>query len=339
MRASNFAGALALIFALSGAARAQEQGGLKPTDGTPPPAPALAPGAPTPAADPVAPPPNTPQAPATADTPTVDGANKDPGGWKGQAPAPPPAGVPQAGDPLSGPAALGGAAAPVAPAPVDPAQEEAERKKNDRIIENNYGTAIKIYEDELKNDGESAENLDHRIQTNEKLIAKYKAALGQANEVKRRQQVELFNRTFYLKQQRDKGAIPDDTFEKLMKSEEKKYNEKTQQARSDIEFYEKEIADAEKRLNDLRAERRIAAATNTTNLAANGKPKQKPKPHTAVVVDTLKSRLQRLSEFEPKHTMDGAPVCEPCMSGTPSAPPAAGAAPTGPPAGAPGGGN
>lgn len=312
MKASNFAASLALLFALSGAAKAQD-GGLRPTDDKG----GNVPGAPAPATDPVAPPPNTPQAPATADTPTVEGGQKDPGGWKQPTPAPAQAGVPEA-DPLT-----------AKPAEVDPAQAEAERKKNDKIIENNYNSAIKTYENVLKNEGESVENLDHRIKTNENLVAKYKKQLAEANEVKRREQVNLFNRTFYLKQQRDKGAIPEDTFDKLMKTEEKKYNEKTTTARSDIDFFTKEIADAEKRLADLRAERRISTVTINSNKAAQGKAKKPPVKQSTRVVNTLKDRLQRLSEFEPKHTMDNAPLCEPCIQTSPMAP-AAPAAEAGP---------
>ncbi|MEZ0227079.1 MAG: hypothetical protein ACAI25_00520 [Planctomycetota bacterium] len=308
MKASKFVYSLALLVALSGVAKAQD-GKLQPTEGGN--APAMVggdnPGAPAPAQDPVAPPPNTPQAPATADTPTVEGQPKDPGGWKQSTPAPAQAGVPEA-DPLA------------KPAEVDPAAAEAEKKKNDKIIEKNYDTAIKIYEGVLKNEGESMENLDHRIGTNEKLIAKYKKALAEANEVKRREQVNLFNRTFYLKQQRDKGAIPEDTFDKLMKTEEKKYNEKTSQARSDIDFYTKEIADAEKRMNDLKTERRISVTSIKATQAANGKKAKPPVKASQKIVNSLKDRLQRLSEFEPKHTMDNAPLCEPCVQTSPGAP-------------------
>jgi hypothetical protein len=305
MKASNFALSLGLLFALSGAARAQDQGNnqnqsdqgtLKPTQPTPP-------------KDPVASPPNTPQAPATADTPTVQGDTpKDPGGWKGAQPAPAPAGVPEA-DPLAG------------KAPVDPQAEEAERKKNDRIIDRNYDEAGKIYDKALATEGESAENLDHRIQVNEKLIADYKGRLAKANAQKRTFQVELYNRTFYLKQQKDKGAIPEDTFDKLMKQEEKKYNEKSAQARSDVEFYEKEIADAEKRLNDLRTERRISTVMTNTKAGVNPNVKKKPPVKQSVaMVNTLKGRMQALSAFEPKNTMDGAPLCDPCMTPAPTAP-------------------
>lgn len=311
MKASNLlrgAASLALLFALSGAAKAQD-GGLRPAE-------------PAPASDPVAPPPNTPQAPATADTPTMEGQPKDPGGWKQQTPPPAQAGVPEA-DPLA-----------QKPAEKTPEELEAERKKNDRVIDNNYNEAIKTYEKVLANEGESVENLDHRIQTNEKLIANYKKKLAEANEMKRREQVQLFNRTFYLKQQRDKGAIPEDTFDKLMKQEEKKYNEKTVQARSDIEFYEKEIGDAEKRLNDLKAERRISVTQMNTNKVVNGgKPKKPPVKPSIRTVNTLKDRLQRLSEFEPKHTMDNAPICEPCIQTAPAAPPAASTPPDAAPAG------
>ncbi len=291
MKASNFALTLALLLGLSGMARAQDQGGLRPADDKG--------GAPQQPQDPVAPPattpPNTPQAPATADTPTVEGPNsKDPGGWKGQTPPPTQAGVPQASEPLA-----------QNPTPVDPAQEEETRRKEGRIIDRNYEEAIKTYEKSLGNEGEQLGDLDHRIQTNEKIVANYKKRLAEANEVKRRQQVELFNRTFYLKQQRDKGAIPEDTFDKLMKQEEKKYNEKTSQARSDVEFFEKEIGDAEKRLNDLRAERRISVV-NTKTLQASSKPKKPPMKPSQRMVTSLKDRLQRLSEFDPKHTMDTA---------------------------------
>jgi hypothetical protein len=305
MKASNFALTLALALSVStsmlgGLARAQDQGGLRPADQAQPQDP-VAPPATT------QPPMNTPQAPSTADTPTVEGPNaKDPGGWKGQTPPPTQAGVPQASEPLA-----------QNPAPqVDPAQAEEQKRKDDRIIDRNYEEAIKTYEKSFS-EGESVGDLDHRIQTNEKMIATYKKRLAEANEVKRRQQVELFNRTFYLKQQRDKGAIPEDTFDKLMKQEEKKYNEKTAQARSDIEFFEKEIGDAEKRLNDLKAERRISVVNQKTTTMANGKPKKPPMKQSARVVSSLTERLKRLSEFDPKHTMDTA-----TLEVGPAAPPA-----------------
>ena len=111
-------------------------------------------------------------------------------------------GAPAGGaDPLAG----GEAAKPAA----DPNAIQNDDPRAGPIIDRNYRTAIQTYDNVLK-DGESTENLDHRISTNEKLVADYKKRLAVSNEAKRRYQVELFNRTFYLKQQKDKGAIPDD---------------------------------------------------------------------------------------------------------------------------------
>src|SRR4051812_47784119 len=98
MKASNFAASLALLFALAGVVKAQD-GGLRPADdkGN---TPVVTGNGPAPSSDPVAPPPNTPQAPATSDTPTVEGQGKDQGGWKTNTPPPAQAGVPEA-DPLA----------------------------------------------------------------------------------------------------------------------------------------------------------------------------------------------------------------------------------------------
>lgn len=300
----NLIGALALACALGVAsvARAQEQpaqpgGGLRPTDG--------APSSPDPVAP--APAPAAPEAP-----PQVEGAPKappaDPGNWKGQAP---PA---QGSDPL---------AAPAAPAaPKDPNYIANDDPRAGRIIDKNYSDAIKVYEGVLKNDGESVENLDHRIESNEKLVANYKKKLNECNEAKRRMQVELFNRTFYLKQQRDKGAIPDDVYEKMVKNEEKKYNDRSASTTSDIAFYEKEIQDAEGRLNGLRAERRIQVTTTKSMMAASGKPKKPPMTASQRLTTSLKDRLSKVWPAETKNPMDGAPVCEECLKpgAAPSAP-------------------
>jgi hypothetical protein len=334
MRASNLLLALTLALALGGAARAQDAtpGGLRPTDK---PADPVAPAAPAGGVgadkpDPIAP----PQAPATPDTPTVEAAPKDPGGWRGQPPAAPaPAGVPQAA-PAGAPTAPAGGADPLAggeavkPA-ADPNVIQNDDPRAGKIIDRNYAAAIKTYDDVLK-DGESTENLDHRISTNEKLVADYKKRLAVSNEAKRRFQVELFNRTFYLKQQKDKGAIPDDVYEKLMKQEQKKYDDKSATTRSDCDFYEKEIADAEKRLAELRAERRVTVVNNRTNFAGKGGIMGKPKPQrkpSEIQIGTLKDRLSKLSTFEPKNTMDSSPLCDECAKAQAPAAPAAPSAP------------
>jgi hypothetical protein len=296
-------GTLSLVFALAlaGTARAQDtNGGLRPTDG--------APATPDPAPPPAPP---APAVPATPDTPPqVESAPKppaDPGNWKG-GPAPAaPAGGAAGADPLAAPAT------PQAP-PKDPNTIDNDDPRAGKIIDRNYSDAIKIYDNVLKNDGESVENLDHRIESNEKLVANYKKKLTDCNDQKRRMQIELFNRTFYLKQQRDKGAIPDDVYERLIKQEEKKYADRSAQTTSDIQFYEKEIQDAEGRLSTLRAERRVQVTTFKSNQIAKGpngkKPPMKASQRTIL---SLQERLQKLSAFETKNPMDSGPVCDECL--------------------------
>jgi len=304
------ASSLALALALAGASRAQAQDNKPATDPAAVPAPAegAAPAAPAPAVPP-------------ADAP------KDPGGWKG---APAPSGQ----DPLANPGTPPAAPAPATPAaPADPNLIPNDDPRSGRIIDKNYNEALKTYDNVLKNDGESVEDLDHRISVNEKLIADYKKKLADSNETKRRLQIELMNRTFYLKQQKDKGAIPEDTYNNLILKEDKNYKTKTANANSDIEFLTKEIADAEKRLQDLRAERRIRVTTTKTNFAAKGPGARKPPvPRSTQLVTSLKDRLQKLVPYEPRYPMDNAPVCEECLRpggggvGGPSAGPPAPAA-------------
>jgi hypothetical protein len=313
---------LALVFVLGlGAPTFAQDKPLAPTGEAPM---GGAPAGEAPAADPAAPV-APPQVPATPDTPTVEGSPKDPGGWKGQQQ---PAGTtPQAGVPET-------AADPLAAGNTPPAKEvdPAEQAKNNRIIDNNYNAAMKTYEDVLNNEGEPVQGLDHRIKTNENLIADYKKKLAATNEQKRRLQVELFNRTFYLKQQRDKGAIPEDVYEKLMKQEEKKYQTKSANVTSDAQFLEKEIGDAEKRLTELRAERRVHVTAQNTTKAVKGGPGGKakaPQKASEKLIGGLKGRLQKLNAFETKRLMDGYSVCEQCLAPH---------APGGPHGGAPEGG-
>jgi hypothetical protein len=293
--------AFAIALALAAPAFAQDAkgGALRPVADDPAPAPAPAPAESLP----------PPAAPAPADAPAPAA---DPGAWRGQPAAPAPA-APAPAAPANGADPLAQPQAPAAPAPAkDPNEIGPDDPRAAKIIEKNLTDAENTYTGVLAEDG-AVDNLDHRIASNEKMAADYKSKLAGISNERRKIQVELYNRTFYLKQQRDRGAIPEDVFNRLVKQEEKKFSEKSSRLKSDVDFYEKEIADAEKRLVDLRAERKLKVGlVSPKKKGAVGKNgKAAPKTGSSLVM-SLKDRLEKLSAFRTRNTMDG-PVCEACL--------------------------
>lgn len=237
---------------------------------------------------------------------------RDIGGWLGDEGAPEPAapapGARPADDPLAPAPAPRAAPAPAplepepaAPAPLDPAEERRRAKQ----IDKNYGDALSIYES-LDDPSRQLDALERRIKNNERLVADYRRRLGQAQEQRRELQVELFNRTFYLRQQRERGQVPEDAYARLIQQEERRYEERSLEHKENLEAWTRELREAEARLEALRAERRMFDVMNPRpRKAAAAAQAPAPKPGERLI-GTLEERLRRLDRFETRHPLAGA---------------------------------
>lgn len=236
---------------------------------------------------------------------------KDLGGWLGEekqpaAPAPVLEGggaaPAQGGDPL----APGAAPAPAAAAePVDPAKAAEEERKRGRTIDGNYKRALDVYED-MGQPHHALASLDKRIANNERIVRDYSERLAKSGDERRRLQVELFNRTYYLRQQQEKGQIDQPTFDRLIAKEEREYEQRVVNLKSDIKSWQKEVAEAQKRLETLRNERRLLVASlprEGRKLRGDPTAKAKPRPGQKLL-STLDAQLRQLEKFEPRNTMD-----------------------------------
>lgn len=241
---------------------------------------------------------------------------KDLGGWLGEdkqpaAPAPvleggaAPAPA-QGGDPLApGAAPAAGEAAPAPAEPVDPAKAAEDERKRGRTIDGNYKRALDVYED-MGQPHHALASLDKRIANNERIVRDYSERLAKSGDERRRLQVELFNRTYYLRQQQEKGQIDQPTFDRLIAKEEREYEQRVVNLKSDIKSWQKEVAEAQKRLETLRNERRLLVASlPREGRKLRGDPSAKPKPRPGQkLLSTLDAQLRQLEKFEPRNTMD-----------------------------------
>lgn len=232
---------------------------------------------------------------------------KDLGGWLGEnGGAAPPA---EDADPLLPPAAAPTApeAAP-APAvtetpPVDPLAE----KKRNRQIDNNYQKALDTYDD-MTQPHHKIEALKRRIANNEKIVRDYGARLAGSGDERRRLQVELFNRTFYLKQQLEKGQIDQAGFDKMIAKEEREYEARVKNLKGELDACRREKDEAEKRLVQLQGElRMLQAALPRAGRQLRGDKKaaaaKAPRPGERLL-SGLDNQLRALERFSPYHTMD-----------------------------------
>lgn len=232
---------------------------------------------------------------------------KDLGGWLGEQPATPPA--EGATDPLLPPPAAPAAPEAGAPAPavtetppVDPLAE----KKRGRQIDANYDKALKTYED-ITQPHHKIEALKRRIANNEKIVRDYSARLATSGDERRRLQVELFNRTFYLKQQLEKGQIDQAGFDKTIAKEEREYEQRVKNLKSDIESWRREVSEAERRLVQMQGELRMLQAAlpraGRTLRGDKSAAAKAPRPGERLL-SGLDNQLRALEKFSPTHTMD-----------------------------------
>ncbi|MCO5166577.1 MAG: hypothetical protein M9894_09455 [Planctomycetes bacterium] len=240
---------------------------------------------------------------------------RDIGGWLGED-APLPGARPAAPAPAAPPAPAGGGAvgaedplaAPPAPAPEDPEKARQEARRRDRQISRNYQQAIEIYEDMDAPDHQIAA-LDRRIANNERLVADYRRRLGEGQQQRRNMQVDLFNRTFFLRQQRERGQITQEVFDKLIRQEERKYEEDSAGLKANLEAWHRELKQAEARLESMKAERRMLEASRPRTAVRRGQqqggaPVPAPKPGERLI-GTLEERLRQLERFNTRSTMEG----------------------------------
>ncbi len=245
--------------------------------------------------------------------PVDGGAPRDPGGWAGDEqpaqPAPAPDGAAPAGsDPLAPGAtpapAPTDAGEPAAPAPVDP----EEQRRRGRQIDKNYKAALDIYED-MDDPRHGVEMLERRIANNEKIVAEYRKRLAQSQEQRRTLQVDLFNRMFYLRQQKERGQLNQEAYDRLARQEERNYEERVSALKGEIEACQRELSQAQERLDALRAEKRMVdAMMSKSGRRGSGSaakaPVPAPKPGERVLT-ALEERLRQLDKFEVRSTMGG----------------------------------
>ena len=197
----------------------------------------------------------------------------------------------------------------VAPAPepvTGPVKQDeltpAERKKRGRLIDRNYSDAQKTYGEVLAMD--PTRPLERRIKNNERIVTDFRARIARATKTRRQAQVDLYNRTFFLKAQLDKKQVTADVYDKLILAEEEKFKRSEANYKMNVVAWQKEVDEALTRLKDLRAKHRLLEAQRP----------RRPKPRRAKggsapghqgsqLVGTLRQRLARLGQFRRRHTM------------------------------------
>lgn len=204
-----------------------------------------------------------------------------------------------------------GAPAPAPEPTTAPLQEDdltpAERRKRARQIDRNYNDAQKTYNEVLSKDPTGP--LERRIKNNERIVSEFQGRIQSATTQRRQSQVDLYNRTFFLKQQLDKKQITPDVYDRLIREEEQKFQTAEANYKVNVVAWQKEVDVAQARLKDLRAQHRLLEAQKPRR----PKPRRKrgggeagPQgPQGSALVGTLRSRLQRLGKFRRRHTMVG----------------------------------
>ena len=200
---------------------------------------------------------------------------------------------------------------PLAPdkAPPAPPAEEmtpAEKKKRERTIDKNYSDAQKTYQEILTADPVSP--LERRIKNNERIVGEYTGRIRNAAQTRRQGQVELYNRTFYLKQQLDKKQITPEVYRKLIAEQEAKFQQLNDTSKRNLAAWQKEVDEARKRLEDLRAQKRLLEAQRPRERRTRKRKGAKGGeggPAKPQLFGRLRTRLDRLAKYETRHTMDG----------------------------------
>lgn len=202
-----------------------------------------------------------------------------------------------------------GAPAPAPEPTTSPVKEDeltpAERKKRGRLIDRNYSDAQRTYNEVLAKD--PTKPLERRIKNNEKIVTEFQGRIANATNSRRQAQVDLYNRTFFLKQQLDKKQITADVYDRLIREEEQKFQTSEANYKVNVVAWQKEVDQAQARLKSLRAQHRLLEAQKPRRAqprrqrrgdAATG-------PQGSALVGTLRQRLARLGQFRRRHTMVG----------------------------------
>lgn len=211
-------------------------------------------------------------------------------------------------DPLSPKAAPAPAPEPTT-APLDEDElTPAERRKRSRTIDRNYNEAQKTYNEVLSKDPTGP--LERRIKNNERIVTEFQGRIQTATTQRRQSQVDLYNRTFFLKQQLDKKQITPDVYDRLIREEEQKFQTAESNYKVNVVAWQKEVDVAQARLKDLRAQHRLLEAQKPRRMKPRrqrgGAQAEGPEgPKGSALVGNLRSRLQRLAHFRRRHTMVG----------------------------------
>lgn len=200
-----------------------------------------------------------------------------------------------------------------APEPgVDPVPEEEltadEQRKRGRVIDRNYQEAQRTYGEVLAKDPTGP--LDRRIKNNERIVTEFSGRIENGTKARRQAQVDLYNRTFFLKQQLDKKQITPDVYERLIREEEDKFARAEATYKVNVVAWQQEVDEAQKRLDELRSQRRLLEAQKPRRPAprrtrGGGEAEGEGGPQGSRLVGTLRDRLQRLGHFERRNTLDG----------------------------------
>lgn len=242
---------------------------------------------------------------------------RDIGGWLGEEdplPGAPPAPVAPPSPAAPAPAPVAGGEDPLAPsaapapaaAPEDPEKAREEARRRDRTINRNYRNAIQTYE-QMDDPGHQIAALDRRIANNERLVSDYRRRITEGQQQRRTLQVDLFNRTFFLRQQRERGQITEEVFNKLIRQEERKYEEESAGLKMNLEAWHNELKEASARLDSLKSERRMLEASmpkRPQRRGQQGGDVPAPKPGERLI-GSLEERLRQLDRFETRSTMEG----------------------------------
>jgi len=203
-----------------------------------------------------------------------------------------------------------GAPAPAPEPTTAPLEEDdltpAERRKRSRQIDRNYNDAQKTYNEVLSKDPSGP--LERRIKNNERIVTEFQGRIQNATTKRRQAQVDLYNRTFFLKQQLDKKQITPDVYDRMIREEEEKFQRSEANYKVNVVAWQKEVDVAQARLKDLRAQHRLLEAQKPRRMKprrARGGPEGAEGPKGSALVGTLRSRLQRLGQFRRRHTMVG----------------------------------
>jgi hypothetical protein len=119
----------------------------------------------------------------------------------------------------------------------------------------------------------------------------------------------MFNRILYLRQQRERGDINQDMFDRLAREEERQFELRSRQVNEDLEAWHSEVQQAEQRLTELRSRRRMLSATvpRPHRRHAREQQEQAQQPqigHGERIVSSMAERLRRLNRFRTHHCLD-----------------------------------